>query len=862
MSRQTDYRHDDYKVQREFERLKKERVSAESETTPSIPDTTTTGSGTGGQRTTQPGLQYEVTSVDKTVGVKRIAGRDSVRYDISRPFSVFHEDEVIPDGLGDEKRVRVIDVHDTDTVMWSITGSAAGEIELRATRPLSFGLSSTGLFSTKTSTDIITEIWLSNETDSKPAVYNKRVYFDWEETPEGRILMEAWYEDQQSTYTWDLKIENVLVEAIDSGDDVDLRGINGVSISNVGRIVTFSRPFQVFDDGASVGGTDTTELEFDSNGQASTDVAVRFDVFDDASGRRRVRAFIPSTVAGYTAWNLEVDSVLREAINDSDDVDFVSGTGINLTGAARQIIINVDATPWRQTNEQNANEESYNVVPGDIIEFENATEAKPAGYTKRIWIDLAQVGSVVTIEGWYEDIDTDTIYSGWALEANGVLRENIDAGDDVDFIDGIATTVVGSGRQIQIDRPLQVKNAGVNVGDNATIALNADPQGQTSTDVAVNLQWVDDGSGQRTLRGWIPSAVAGYTGWNLEANGVLRELINDAEDVDFINGNGTTIGGTGRQIQVNVVDSTLKQINDENANEESYTYTPGHSLSFSNETEAKPVTYTQRVWFDLTSAAGAHVLEGFAESPSASSPLTIRQDGVDVGGNDTIVIDFDNPSPGKPAGYTKQAWVQVFDDGAGIRRAVIWYEDLTGLAAYKWVLRGPNDAGTDIDNTEIVTFRGLDGIIVERVSNEIHIKYTGEPSDGNDGGSGNSRRRILRGVIDLWTDDAPAPGYHGVKVFKDIVHDWNLGNMHGYHIRLETITFDETRAAGDPETLTYHWGDPIPTGLLGHLGNVPRRSFPRIYAVDENTIRVATRLPKLNGAQPTHLKYYYVLEEV
>lgn len=859
MSRQTDYRHDDYKVQREFERLKKEKVSAQVESTSS--PTPTTGTSFSTTRTTPRDevIQYELTSPNRTIAIKRNAGQNTVRYEIERPFTIRHNDQDVQDGSGSFIRTQRLDFHDSPTVRFTVQSGDDYEVEVLALSPLTIARSFKKLQALEEFGNEITDIWFDNETQNIPSGYDSRIYFKLGALDDQIAYIEGWYKDTATT------------------------------------------ELTIYDDGVAVGGSDTVELEFDSNGQSSTDVPVRMDVFDDGSGRRRLRAWVPAAGAGYTGWVLEVDSVAREVINDSDDVDLVSGTGITLGGAARQVVINVDATPYRQTNEQNANQESYDVVPGDIIEFENATEAKPAGYTKRVWLDLAQVGSILTVEGWYEDTDNDTIYSGWLLEVNGVLRENIDAGDDVDFIDGIATTVVGSGRQIQIDRPLQIKNAGVNVGDNATIALNADPQGQTSTDVAVNLQWIDDGSGQRTLRGWIPSAVAGYTGWNLEANGVLRELINDAEDVDFINGNGTTIGGTGRQIQVNVIDSTLKQVNDENANEESYTYTPGHSLSFSNETEAKPVTYTQRVWFDLSSAAGAHVLEAFVENPTSAyfftisanggateqidsgenvdlsgsngtvvvvragnnfqltSPLTIQEDGVSIGANDTVVLNFDNAVPTKPSGYTKQAWVDIIDEGSGVRRAVIWYEDLTGITAYSWFLKGGNaDTGTEISNSEIVTIVGEGRNNVRRVGNTIIVSSNGDDASGTI----DNDRRIKRGILTLWTDQLPEPGYYGVQVVTTIDHNWDLSNMHGWHLRMETVQFNETRDPAAEGVVEYHWGDPYPTGLAGKLGNVTYESMPKVYATDENTIEVRATIPKLNGAVPRPLKYFYVLEEV
>jgi len=853
MARQTDQRHDDYKVQREFERLKKERASSTERETAATPDTTTPSSG----RLPSAGevLRYDVTSPDRTIVVRKNAGAGGVRFEISRPLSIALNDTIIPDSVGNTNRIRVIDFHTSNTVSFAVTGSVEGEVEITAIRPLTIARSWLQLTAEEESSDEVKLIWFDNDEQFKPTAKDQRVWFEFEEVDD-KVIIYGYY---QNTTTNNLTIEN---------------------------------------DGVAVGGSDTSIIDFDSNGQTSTDVAVKFEVFNDGSGQRRLRAYVPSAGAGYTAWNLEVNGSLREAINDSDDVDFIDGTGTTVGGSGRQISINIDASPFKQTNEQNSNEESYNFTPGDTVEFENATESKPGGHTSRVWIDIVKVGSVFTIEGWYED--SNTIYAGWNLEVNGVLREVIDSTDDVDFIDGIGTTVVGSGRQVAIDRPLQIKDDTVNVGDNATVAVNFDSNGQTSTDVAIRFDVIDDGAGQRSIRGYVPSAGAGYTAWNLEVNSVLREAINDSDDVDFVDGVGTTVGGSARTISIDVEATTWKQVNEENANEETGSYYPGDVIEFENETENKPGSYTQRVWFDLQMVAGTATIEGWVEDPTTAyyftisvnggattqidstenidfsggngtvevtrtgndlefvSPLQLRQDGVDVGANDTVVIDFDNLVGTKPSGYTKQAWVDVVDDTLGVRRILIWYEDLTGITTYSWFLKGGNsDTGTEISDTEAVTIVGEGSVYVRRIGNTIIIN-----SDGDDVSRPiDDDRRIKRGILDLWTDLLPEPGYFGVEVSATIDHDWDLDNMHGWHLRLETVQFDHTRDPATPGVLVYHWGDPYPTGLLGKLGDVATMSIPDAFATDANTVKVRATIPKLNGAEPTHLKYHYVLEE-
>lgn len=57
-----------------------------------------------------------------------------------------------------------------------------------------------------------------------------------------------------------------------------------------------------------------------------------------------------------------------------------------------------------------------------------------------------------------------------------------------------------------------------------------------------------------------------------------------------------------------------------------------------------------------------------------SSPLQIQVDASNVGGTDTITLDFDNAVVGKPSTHTSQVWFEGIDDTGGKRRIKAWAE--------------------------------------------------------------------------------------------------------------------------------------------------------------------------------------------
>jgi hypothetical protein len=365
------------------------------------------------------------------------------------------------------------------------------------------------------------------------------------------------------------------------------------------------------------------------------------------------------------------------------------------------------------------------------------------------------------------------------------------------------------------------------------------------------------------------------------------------------------------------------------------------SIDYDNSVGVKPGTYTKQVWFEVfDDGSGARRIKGWyedeggtaiysffvgvnSESPgeeitdgetilfnagngtvvwsrvgstlSLVSPLQLSQDGVNVGADDTISIDYDNAVGVKPGTYVKQVWFEVFDDGAGARRIKGWYEDDAGAGSYSWfagtdeilsgeavywvggtnitvtynpgtntftinntysyawLLAAEGTAGTaSVDNGETATFRSGPGLVVTRSGNDI--LYEIDPVDPPWGDYEEKRRAT--GFIEFATgqaDDYGAEPYrYGVRLHQDIVHNWNLSNMNDFHLELVDVQLDDTAALAH-----YRNDDTYPPGLWTTPEVSRFRNLPHWTAIDRNTIRVYATMTE----EDTSMKFRYVLTE-
>lgn len=240
-------------------------------------------------------------------------------------------------------------------------------------------------------------------------------------------------------------------------------------------------------------------------------------------------------------------------------------------------------------------------------------------------------------------------------------------------------------------------------------------------------------------------------------------------------------------------------------------------------------------------------------------PLQLRQDGTNVGGQDTTIINWDNDTSLKPAGYTSQAWHEVIDNGTGQRTIKTWYAP--GSQTYTWNIQASGTVGTQaVASGATVKFSGFNGIVATRINDDIDLTLDPEKIPYPPGTSDivlfgdlifeNTNYDYL-GALNV------KPAYrYGYRKYVDIVHNWNLGNPSNFEIQLFDINLNQ---AGQ---LTYHRSGSLTMAgeVLGPAdndsGKIRFRNFPHVIGLDRNTVRVFATMSRL---KPTEMRFRYIL---
>lgn len=498
-------------------------------------------------------------------------------------------------------------------------------------------------------------------------------------------------------------------------------------------------------------------------------------------------------------------------------------------------------TPLTVWNKTNASGADFSVQSVEHLEFDDDGQTSteiPVNFV----VDR-RVSGRARVRAYVPDMSGGTPYTWIAADLDET--STIDAGETVKFIGAGALGVEldpGSNTFV-ISRNLTTELDGFAVGDAATEILNFDSNGQTTLDVAVRFNLVDVGGGRRTIRAYVPDMSGGSYTWTV-ADADESAVVADTETVTFTGSNGTTVE-----------------------------------------------------------------LDTATQTIDVSRPLTIEDDDVAVGGADTTVVNFNS---GGQTSMDVAVNFTVTDDGAGQRtvRGYVpasgggtmdsWFlginaetpgeeisdgelvrlvegtninlsrtgNDITISAdpypVYNWNLDTNADASpTSIDDGETVTFVGQNGVKVTRSGNSIIIEEDEEYGGGGD------TDYLKMGYIEFDTTNTDAisgakPAYmYGVRKYVDIVHNWNLANMHAYELQLRDVALN---ASGDLTPDGYfrdgagamNGQDFGETYGVGPSYAIPFRNFPHWGALDSNTIRVwATQ----SRNKPTVMRFWYVLRK-
>jgi hypothetical protein len=127
---------------------------------------------------------------------------------------------------------------------------------------------------------------------------------------------------------------------VSDNDTVTFDGTNGVAVqvstlSATDHKVEINRPLQLKEDGANVGSSGTTTINFDSNSETSTAYPINFVVSDISAGERRVRAYAgtqtvnPSNEVWVKHWWLQNQYANVQPTFDTVNQFVVGGFGVN-----------------------------------------------------------------------------------------------------------------------------------------------------------------------------------------------------------------------------------------------------------------------------------------------------------------------------------------------------------------------------------------------------------------------------------------------------------------------------------------------------------------------------------------------------
>jgi hypothetical protein len=344
--------------------------------------------------------------------------------------------------------------------------------------------------------------------------------------------------------SWYVRTNTDAAEQISDAETVTF--INGKTTywTRTGNDLVVQRPLTIKGDGAAVGDNDVTTINYDSSNNTGTQY-IEWEVTDIGAGERRVRGkYTPQAPPAYY-WQVRSgnDGVAAIAVNNSNIVTWNGTNGVYISRVGLQL--NVDRPLQLQMN-------AINVGPSDttVIDFRNATPTIPSNYTSQIYFDVVDWFGTRRIFGYYHSGGGGGGGSYDWIASNGVLTATVTSGETVTWLGANAVTV-GFNTTTQtftIDRPLQVQDDAVNVGDTATVTLNYDSNGATGTNY---IEWevADTGSGQRRIRGkYNPGASALYS-WYLVATATPgSEEITNTEQAIFTGRNGISVTRVANQI--------------------------------------------------------------------------------------------------------------------------------------------------------------------------------------------------------------------------------------------------------------------------------------------------------------------------
>lgn len=360
-----------------------------------------------------------------------------------------------------------------------------------------------------------------NATPTLPAGYTSNIFFEVTDLGAGERQIKGWYEDTSGSgaYDWTAS-DGTTSEVIANGDVVNWVG--GTDID-----VTYDAPTNTF--------TIDNTYEYHFFIQASSGTTERIDSGETVNFTGTGAATVTRSgntinvdvpVGGYS-WTAS-DGVDNYSVGNADTVVWQGD------GAVDVDLVGSTFTIYRPLTIEDDNV----AVGGSDVEYINF-DSQGATTTGQA------VNFVVTDNGAGQRTVQAFVPSGagtygWNVSANGGTSEAVDDGDTVDFSSADGTvTITRTGDNLDFSRPLTIEDDNVAVGGVDTFFLNFDSQSATSTGQAVNFQVIDDGAGQRTVRGWVPASAGTYE-W-IASDGTNTETVDNTETIKWLGGTNITV---------------------------------------------------------------------------------------------------------------------------------------------------------------------------------------------------------------------------------------------------------------------------------------------------------------------------------
>jgi len=213
-------------------------------------------------------------------------------------------------------------------------------------------------------------------------------------------------------------------------------------------------------------------------------------------------AFTSTVYDNYNGWDLQVNTGTANRITSGENVDFKEGTMIDISLSGATVTV---------THEDTSSQASVN----------------NSGRTYIQDVTLDSRGHVTGLTSATETV-TNTDTTNFNIQANSGPQTNISAGEEINFINGTATTAV----------VVSQTNPTVTFNHNDTSTLSG-IYGSTADGTKIDQITVDS-LGHVTAISTGATGVGSMSSFNVQANGGTQVAVTNAEEVNFINGNATT----------------------------------------------------------------------------------------------------------------------------------------------------------------------------------------------------------------------------------------------------------------------------------------------------------------------------------